>query len=274
MRILILVTVIVSFGVYGQKDIASLPGELAESSALILIGDYFYTLNDSGNQPTIYLFDKNGQIQHTCQIENAENYDWEAMAYDGTHLYIGDIGNNDNDRKNLRIYIVNKDSVTLNASAQARKVEFFYEGQNAFPPEKKQRYFDAEAMVWKNDSLFIFTKNRTNPFDGISRVYYIPLFAEKKGAAKYLYNLELNPTNWMEESITDAYLCREYLFILTYAKIYCYQWKGSSFQREKKYEFDNYTQKEGLTGDRRFFYMTDEDESIISGGNKLYKLRR
>lgn len=274
MRYTIAFILFCSLPVHSQKELAALPESLAESSALILIGDFFYTLNDSGNEPKIYLINKDGEIEHTCHIENAENLDWEAIAYDGRHLYIGDIGNNGNDRRNLKVYVVNKDSVTMNPSAPARKVEFEYEGQDIFPPSKEQRYFDAEAMVWRNDSLFILTKNRTSPFDGISKVYHVPIVYSEKVTAEYLYDLKLNPTNWMEESITDAHLCGEDLFVLTYAKIYWFQWKGSSFQVEEIYDFDSYTQKEGLTLDKKFFYLTDENESIISGGNKLYKMRR
>lgn len=274
MRYFFILILLCSFHVQSQKELAPLPESLAESSALILIGDYFFTLNDSGNEPKIYLIDEKGQIQHVCVIEKAENYDWEALAYDGTYLYIGDIGNNKNDRKNLSIYVVNKDSVAANRSVSARKVDFEYEDQEGFPPPKERQYYDAEAMVWRNDSLFIFTKNRTSPFDGISKVYHVPIKYSNKQKANYLYDLNLNPTNWMEESITDAHLCGDDLFVLTYAKIYWLRWSGSSFQVEETYEFDNYTQKEGLTLDKKFFYMTDENESFISGGNKLYKLRR
>ena len=259
---------------WSQKEIANLPTELAESSALILIGEQFYTLNDSGNEPIVYILGMNGEIQHECLISNTENYDWETITYDGTNLFIGDIGNNNNNRKNLRVLKVNKDSVLMNSSVRAQVVNFSYQGQSEFPPSKGQLYFDAEAMVSKNDSLFIFTKNRTEPFDGISRVYYIPWSTTKKVSARYLYDLKLNPTNCMEESITDAHLCDDNLFILTYAKVYWFVWAGSNFSLQETYDFDNYTQKEGLSLDKKFFYLTDEDESIMSGGNHLYKLKR
>lgn len=274
MKYLISALFFLSFGVHCQKPIADLPGELAETSALLLIGDLFYSLNDSGNESILYLLDKEGAIQHRCTIKNAENYDWEALAYDGTHLYIGDIGNNKNNRQNLRIYKVNKDSVKSKSSTTAEIVNFQYEGQSAFPPAKKERYFDAEALVCKNDSLFIFTKNRTEPFDGVSCVYYVPMSSKDKVEAKHLYDLNLKPTNWMEESITDAHLCGEDLFILTYAKVYWYSWHNDDFELEKTYNFKGFTQKEGLTLDKKFFYLTDEDESITAGGNHLYKLRR
>lgn len=274
MKYLVSALFFLSFGLHCQKPLADLPKELEETSALLLIGDLFYSLNDSGNEPILYLLDKKGTIQHRCTIKQAENYDWEALAYDGTHLYIGDIGNNNNDRKNLRIYKVNKDSVKTQSSVKAETIYFQYEDQNAFPPAKKERYFDAESLVCKNDSLFVFTKNRTEPFDGVSRVYYVPVSSKENVEAEYLYDLKLKPTNWMEESITDAHLCGEDLFILTYAKVYWYNWNNDEFELQETYNFKGFSQKEGLTLDKKYFYLTDEDESITAGGNHLYKLRR
>ncbi len=266
---------LLTFPINGQQKIAALSGSLKESSALVLKGDFLLTINDSGNKPVIYVFDKAGEISHQCYISNAINRDWEALVYDGKeHLFIGDIGNNQNNRKNLRVYKVHVDSVLNKNTASAITIKFHYDDQELFPPQKSERYFDAEAMVYNNDSLFIFTKNRTEPFDGISKVYALALQPTTGQAACHLYNIQLKPTHWMEESITDAHLCSEDLFILTYGKIYWYKWSHQDFKLTKTYLFDSYTQKEGLTMDKAFFYLTDEDESIITGGNYLYKLKR
>lgn len=274
MKYLLFIYLLLTMTLQAQKPIASLPKQLAETSALILIDEEFYTLNDSGNEAKIFIFNRKGEILHECIILNVENHDWEALAFNGSELYIGDIGNNNNNRKNLGVYKVNKDEVRSRKEVEATVIQFEYENQLNFPPEENALYFDAEAMVVRNDSLFIFTKNRTVPFDGISQVHYVEENAEGKLTTKYLYDLELKPTNWMEESITDAHLCENSLFILTYSKVYWYNWVGREFSLEKVYDFDSFTQKEGLTLDSRFFYITDEDESIISGGNHLYKLRR
>lgn len=259
----------------GQQKMTALPPALKETSALVLTDDLFLTINDSGNEPVIYVFDKEGTITHECRIANVTNHDWEALVYDGKeHLYIGDIGNNNNKRKNLKVYKVNKDSVLKKQTARAVTINFRYSDQNAFPPEKSQRYYDAEAMVCQGDSLYIFTKNRTEPFDGVSKVYALGIHPGKDHVAQHLYNLQLEPTHWMEESITDAHLCSDGLFILTYGKVYWYKWNDQDFELKKSYPFDSYTQKEGLTLDKKFFYLTDEDESIMTGGNYLYKLKR
>lgn len=274
MRLILILFIFNWSFLFSQKPIADLPKELAETSALVLIDDLFYTLNDSGNDPIIFVFDVKGNVLHSCWIDNVSNIDWEALAFDGEKFYIGDIGNNSNSRKNLMIYEVDKDSVRLNKTTNAKIIRFEYEKQMDFPPEKAGLYFDAECLVIKNDSLFILTKNRTEPFDGISQVYYVEKQFDKMIKAKHLFNLHLKATNWMEESITDAQLCGENLFVLTYSKVYQFQWLGKQFREVGVYNFDRFTQKEGLTMDHRFFYLTDEDESILSGGNHLYKLKR
>lgn len=48
-----------------------------------------------------------GNLVRTITIEGVENNDWEDIAKDKNGFtYIGDFGNNDNDRKNLAIYKV------------------------------------------------------------------------------------------------------------------------------------------------------------------------
>src|SRR5690554_3360487 len=90
-----------------QKRVAPLPKELLESSALVKYKCNFITLNDSGNEPELYVFNKKGEITHICFIKNVKNIDWEALAYDGQeYLYIGDIGNNENKRQDLAIHKV------------------------------------------------------------------------------------------------------------------------------------------------------------------------
>jgi hypothetical protein len=276
MKYLILPHLFLVFALYGQKPIAQLPEELVESSALLYLNKEFYSINDSGNEPKIYVFNDKGEIQHTCFIENVSNVDWEALCFDEKYIYIADIGNNLNERKDLGIYRVERGEVRTASSIRAEITRFNYQQQVAFPPERNALYYDAESLVKRNDSLFIFTKNRTEPFDGIAKVYYVPSNFESQTETKaiYLYDLNLPATNWMEESITDAQVCGDHLFILTYAKVYDFKWIGSQFVAQGIYYFDSFTQKEGLAISKRFIYLTDEREAITTKINKLYKLKR
>lgn len=70
---------------------------LAASRALP--GD-FWTHNDSGNKPEVYLLDNKGQLISTIQLEGVKNRDWEDIAEGAgpipqkQYVYVGDIGNN------------------------------------------------------------------------------------------------------------------------------------------------------------------------------------
>ncbi len=255
-----------------QKQIAEFSKNLNETSALTCLPDgKFITLNDSGNESYLFVFNLEGKVVHKCLIENAPNVDWEAMAFDGDNrLFIGDIGNNKNNRKNLAIYEVVLDKVLNENSTTAKKFSFSYPDQKAFPPEKPELYYDAEGMVYKNDSIFIFTKNRTVPFDGVVKVYAVPLLETATEAIPYP-DLNLPATSWLEDSVTDAFLDGNRIFLLTYSKIYVFEWlQNGKWKKLDELEFDGASQKEGICFQNETIYITAE-KSIL-GKASLYKI--
>lgn len=259
---------------FAQERLATLPKDLSETSALVKYGCKFLTLNDSGNEPKIYVFNKKGKIKHTATIENVENIDWEAMVYDGEkYLYIGDIGNNANQRKDLAIYKLDIDQVMNQENVKAEIINFNYPEQKAFPPKEKELYYDAESLIIKDNQLMIFTKNRTVPFDGISKVYAIPT-EPGTHTATLQYELNLLPTHWREESITDACYFEDELYILTYSKIYMMKWDNDQWVEQKMYQHESWTQKEGIAIDKNYIYLTDENETGIFVGNYLYRQKK
>ena len=263
-----------SFFALTQDKITVLPKALVESSALIKYKCHFITLNDSGNEPKLFIFNKKAEITHTCFIKNAENIDWEALTYDGeTYIYIGDIGNNDNKRKDLTIYKVKMEEVLEKDTIAAEKIFFSYPEQYQFPPYKTALYYDAEALIVKDKKLFIFTKNRTVPFDGISKVYALPTESGEYQASLQK-DLKLLPTNWREESITDASYYDGELYILTYSKIYMFKWENEEWVQKKEYLLDSFSQKEGIAVDKKFIYITDENATGIFSNNYLYRLKK
>ena len=70
----------------------------------------FWTLNDSGNDPTLFAFDSTATEISAVAISGAKNVDWEAIGAGpcGTArcLYIGDIGDNRAVRPSVTIYRV------------------------------------------------------------------------------------------------------------------------------------------------------------------------
>lgn len=274
-KITLLLFTFCSYLAFSQEKIAQLPVELHESSALVKYNDVFISLNDSGNENALYVFDEKGILLNKCTIENAMNVDWEALVYDGdSTLYIGDIGNNNNTRNDQRIYRVSMQEVISDSTVQAETIDFNYPDQESFPPEEKNLYYDAETLIFRNDSLFVLTKNRTVPFDGIIRVYGL---SKKSGnqIPKRYPDINLEASSWMEDSATDGVLYGNQLFLMTYSKVYVFEWNGEFFEKtEKVYHFDYFTQKEGIAVDDDFIYISEENEERLSDASFLYRIKR
>lgn len=131
--------------------------------------ELIYAINDSGNKNTLYQLDYQGEIKKRIPVPEAKNIDWEDLAYDeNNNIYIGDFGNNNNDRKNLAIY---KLSNIGSEKVTTTKIKFSLEDQDKFPPGKKHRNFDIEAFIYKNGYFYLFTKNRSSKFNGETKLY-------------------------------------------------------------------------------------------------------
>ncbi|GAA3512657.1 hypothetical protein GCM10022393_28080 [Aquimarina addita] len=158
----------------GLYIINDLSGSLDEISGITKFSNepYLYAINDSGNSNTIYQLDLQGEIVRELTIDNAKNHDWEDLAYDfQNNIYIGDFGNNYNDRKNLAIYTVSDIS---NEKIKTLKTNFRLEDQTDFPPKKKNRNFDIEAFIYLKGNFYLFTKNRSSEFNGETKLYKVP----------------------------------------------------------------------------------------------------
>ena len=143
------------------QTLATLPGNLNETSGLALAGDgTVYVHNDSDNPPELYQVNPgDGQIKRTIRISGRRNTDWEELAGDSSFLYIGDFGNNSGRRKDLSILKVSRAELALRDMVSAELIRFHYPDQTSFQPGNAHNY-DCEAMIAIGDSLYLFTKNR------------------------------------------------------------------------------------------------------------------
>ncbi|WP_296638068.1 T9SS type A sorting domain-containing protein [Polaribacter sp.] len=144
-----------------------LPSEVSESSGLLFLNGKIVTHNDSGDAAKLYELDSlTGNLLRTINISNATNIDWEDITEDENYIYIGDFGNNNGNRTDLKIIRIAKADYLNSDSVTADFITFSYENQTDFSIRTNQHNFDAEGFVVINNSLFIFTKNwvdfRTN----------------------------------------------------------------------------------------------------------------
>jgi len=182
--------------------------KLQETSGLDFFKGKLYTFNDSGNSPEIFEISKSsGKIIRTLQV-NAQNKDWEALANDGSHFYIGDFGNNGGTRRDLELYKVPfKDGNIINDSV--KKISYYYPDQEEFVPKYYKNDYDAEAMIFLNGKLHVFTKEWASK----STTHYTidPEVTDKQQAEK----AESFKTNYM---VTDASYFDKKLYLVGYTK--------------------------------------------------------
>jgi len=105
-----------------------LPKILEETSGLAIRNDTLWTLNDSGNEATLYAISSTGTLVDSRQTTRA-NIDWEDMTTASGNLIVADMGNNFGTRKNLyllEIDLNNGGATTLDS------IPFHYPEQENF----------------------------------------------------------------------------------------------------------------------------------------------
>jgi len=158
------------------RQIVRLPNELMESSGIMVSGpNSIWSHEDSGNDNVLYNFDTTGNLKRTLVISNMQNIDWEDLTVDEQErVYIDDAGNNNNNRTDLAIYRIPNPVTISGNSVEAEVIHFVLEDQQAFPPQSGNLNYDIEAIIWHSDSLFLFTKNRSTPLNGFTKMYKLP----------------------------------------------------------------------------------------------------
>jgi hypothetical protein len=162
-----------------------LPQIIKEASGLEITRSGFLWTHNDDRLPILYALDTTGNIRTAIHL-NHPNTGWEDLAMDEDgNLYIGAFGNNDNTSKTLRIYKVSDPESIKDILYTAGIIEYYYPDQHRFPPPQEQKNFDADALVSIHDSLFVFTKNRTEPFTGYTKVYRLPQTPGRREALLY-----------------------------------------------------------------------------------------
>ena len=147
---------------YSLNQIAILPALLEENSGLVFFDNQLWTHNDGGGADKLYQIDTmTGELLQTVIVAAAENEDWEDLAEDDEHVYIGDFGNNDGDRTDLRIYKVKKSQFSSGVTT-AETIAFTFSDQTDFISANHANDYDCESFFFHNDSLHLFSKNWVN----------------------------------------------------------------------------------------------------------------
>lgn len=261
---------------YNLKETGKLPNHINEASGLAITSrGKFWTHNDDGI-PVLFCIDSVGNLVNSIHL-NSINKGWEDLALDKhKNLYIGAFGNNTNDRKDLRILKISNPELIKTQVVQPEIINYWYEDQSSFPPPPTLKNFDADAMIALDSSLYIFTKNRTVPFTGYTKIYRLP---NQSGDYKAILtdSLYLGGSAMMDFWVTGADISSDgsTLALLGHSCVWIISdFKSNKFSGGKitKLELGNYSHKAGISFlSNSELYIVDEREFGILGG-KIYYL--
>ncbi|WP_338375181.1 hypothetical protein [uncultured Flavobacterium sp.] len=254
-----------------------LPESLREVSGMVYLDDAIWVIQDSGNSEKIHKLDLEGKLLKSIEIMSVKNHDWEAITADNDgNLYIGDFGNNNNNRKNLAIYKISNDDLENDKINVEYTVNFSYEDQEEFPPKKHFLLYDCESFVIYKDNFYLVTKNRSKGFDGTSHIYKVENKAGNQTAkliTKYVTCDSFNSC-----AITDAAISPDgdKFALISNKKMWIFtNYTTDKFTdgKVKEIKFNSYTQREGVTfKDNNTLYITDEKTKNVGGNLYKYKL--
>ncbi len=237
-----------------------------------------WTHDDSGGENVLYAVSAAGALLRQIEIVGTVNTDWEELACDEEgNLYIGDVGNNGNSRTDLRIHII-PDPATVTDTITPETIYYSYEDQTAFPPPASQMHYDLEAFIVYGDYIYLFTKNRTDPMNGYTRLYRLPktpgTYEAELIDSFYLSSIE------MEAQLTSADITGDILVLMSYRKLWIFEgFTGADFfsVTPTVLTFPGVTQKEAICfkqGSTDQLWLTDEQVTLygIPIGGNLYTL--
>lgn len=95
--------------------------ELTESSGIAQVGDCFWSHNDSGDRPRLFVFSADGQLRCEIAVTGAQAVDWEDMCSftrnGRQYVAVGDVGDNDARRTAVQIYVIEVPNELLSSQA-------------------------------------------------------------------------------------------------------------------------------------------------------------
>lgn len=252
----------------------NLPQSLKEVSGIALSkdGKMMFAIEDQGNKNTVYSLDLKGNIVKETTIKDAENNDWEDITTNQQgEVFIGNFGNNENDRKDLSVL-----KVDVNSGQVLQTTTFYYPEQKDFPPKKSDLLYDCEGFVVFKNNFYLFTKNRSKNFDGSFLVYKVP---NQSGSfpATLVGKLKLEG-KFDDAAITSATInsIGDEIVLLSHKKIHTLRnFHENDFSKAviKSIDLDHNSQKESIVyKDDKTLYIADEREKKEGGNVYIFPL--
>jgi hypothetical protein len=194
--------------------------EASGITSSVPLKDCYWTLNDSGNKPEVYLLNNKAQLISTFKLEGAHNRDWEDIA-EGIgpekgkyYVYVADIGDNAGIRSHIRIYRFRE--------PETKPAEHVTIAPDVLSLEFPNSPRDAESLMIDpiSKQIYIFSKREKE----ISLYKAAPLFF-KDGDKVTLQKLIKLPYTW----VTAADMSKDgrHIVIKTLSAVYYWYRKGN-----------------------------------------------
>lgn len=139
--------------------------------------------NDSGDEPRLFAIDSTGAVRLApwrrdayaagaaldtttrpawpgLHLGAAAHIDYEDLAVEDSTLYLGDIGNNGNARRDLGIYVIREPYFYARRTRPVKHIPVAYPDQTSFPAETW--HYDAEALFVADGRVHLLTKHRAD----------------------------------------------------------------------------------------------------------------
>ena len=237
--------------------IADIPTSLKETSAIEKTNNsnIVWVIQDAGNNNHLYGLNLKGAIVKDITISNGKNVDWEDLTSDseGT-IYIGDFGNNSENRTSFTIYKVpNAESIT--SSTDASLINFTL-------PEDMDSV-DFESFFLYNGFFYVFSKDTKK-----CELIKVP---NKAGyhAAQYVSKTKLKDKH---TKVTSADISDDgkTVVLLNHDKL----WKLTGYSNDDFFsgnfealEFEHNSQKEGVNLINKNQVLITDELKKSQGGN-------
>ncbi|TNF45736.1 MAG: hypothetical protein EP305_13025 [Bacteroidetes bacterium] len=233
-------------------------------------------VNDGGNLPVVYFLNLEGEIVHEVYLKNARNKDWEDLTIGKNDtLYIGDFGNNLGNRKDRAIYKLDLKEGFKKDTLVPVRMGISFEGQPYQKEKVKSHPYDCESIFWKEDTLWMISKNRISKKEVKSLKTRQPILYAldpvKGGKAIVMDTLNIKRIRkGYKDQVTSADAFNSKIFFLTYDGIY--EYKGSGVEEEQLINFKKLTQKEALVFINEQKCLVAAEYNRILGGPYLYTI--
>lgn len=259
-------------------EINILPQQLSENSGLISYDGLIWYINDSGNDPEIYGYStEQNSVRRTLVVKNVLNTDWEDLTQNEEFIFIGDFGNNNGNRTNLRITRIKKSD--LKSASDTVKhdgiIEFVYEDQTDFTSMPQKTPYDCEAFIATSDKIYLFTKDWVTQHTRVYSIPSVPGNYEAHFIDQWNVAGLITSATWSEQESK--------LILLGYTPIVPFVWVYSGFDAgslkfdsDERTDFESFigTQTEGITiTENGTIIITSETNSDLQLPARIFILR-